>query len=216
MGCAAADIPRARDQRQVVAAASTRLVCRSLVAHTDETRNRSTGDRFARRDGNGAVTRARRACLPGTHGRHCTLNDALAVPLRPTEHDGRPLQHDPIPSGGHDVTKQPSPFAPFTPVQLEYPLTSRTAYGNAKLQTWVTSAFGSWTVTLQPGLALCVDMPPGHWAVVKNPPVLLVVLNVYTCGEARERVSRTARESPAARENPHTTRTLPRKINVGG
>jgi hypothetical protein len=39
--------------------------------------------------------------------------------LSAAEHDGRPLQHEPIPAGGHDTGWQPSPSSPPVPKHVE-------------------------------------------------------------------------------------------------
>ena len=102
----------------------------------------------------------------------------MAEPFSAAEQDGRVLQHEPMPAGGHDIGWQPSPSSPPLPKQFEYPLKLLIENGAASVHTRSTLLFGRLMVTPQPVTALCEAVPPGHSAESTRPPVLLFTVNV--------------------------------------
>ncbi len=78
--------------------------------------------------------------------------------------------------------EQVPPFVlqPLVKVQLAYPMKLAIVQWSPRFPTMTTSPDGRLSVTQQLGVAHCVTCPPGQFASLNGPPVLLVIdkLNV--------------------------------------
>jgi len=110
---------------------------------------------------------------------------SVALPFRPAEHDGRLLVQFGMPAGGHDdgastplqlVHVPPWVLQPDVNVQPAKPVKPAIVHASPLVPTRTTSPDGRFSVTQQLAFAHWVTWPPGQFASLPGPPLLLVIV----------------------------------------